>query len=107
MTGARSEELVKEAFSRMDLHLDLKMTMIRPLDGLQQVQYLKEFEHIYKRLEKRLKSVLVSQEQCKRDKTYLWHEERIVGPLKGLGTVFQLSSSGPMSSVVMLVLTVP
>ena len=34
MIGARSEELAKEAFSRMDVHLDLNMTMIRPLDGL-------------------------------------------------------------------------
>ena len=34
MIGARSEELAKEAFSRMDVHLDLKMTMIRPLDRL-------------------------------------------------------------------------
>ena len=29
MIGARSEELAKEAFSRMDAHLDLNMTMIR------------------------------------------------------------------------------
>ena len=43
MIGARSEELAKEAFSRMDVHLDLNMTMIRSLDGLQQVEYLKEF----------------------------------------------------------------
>ena len=37
MIGARTEELAKEAFSRMDVHLDLNMTMIRPLDGLKQV----------------------------------------------------------------------
>ena len=41
MIGARSEELAKEAFSRMDVHLDLNMTMIRPLDGIRQVAYLK------------------------------------------------------------------
>ena len=35
LIGARSEALAKEAFSRMDVHLDLNMTMIRPLDGLQ------------------------------------------------------------------------
>ena len=34
----------------MDVHLDLNMTMIRPLDGLQQAEYLKEFGDIYKRL---------------------------------------------------------
>ena len=56
MIGARSEELVKEACSRMDVHLDLNMTIIRPLDGLQQVEYLKEFGDIYKRLEKRLQT---------------------------------------------------
>ena len=55
LIGARSEALAKEAFSRMDVHLDLNMTMIRPLDGLQQSEYLKEFGNIYKRLEKRLK----------------------------------------------------
>ena len=33
LIGARSEALAKEAFSRMDVHLDLNMTMIRPLDG--------------------------------------------------------------------------
>ena len=36
LIGARSEALAEEAFSRMDVHLDLNMTMIRPLDGLQQ-----------------------------------------------------------------------
>ena len=60
MIGARSEEPAKEAFSRMDVHLDLNMTMIRPLDGLRQVKYLKEFGDIYKRLEKRLEPVLVN-----------------------------------------------
>ena len=80
MIGARSEELAKEAFSRMDVHLDLNITMIRPLDGLRQVEYLKEFGDIHKRLEKRLEPVLVNQQQWKRDKTYLWHEDRIVVP---------------------------
>ena len=80
MIGARSEELAKEAFSRLDVHLELSMTMIRPLDGLQQVEYLKEFGDIYKLPEKRLEPALVNQEQCKRDKTYLWHEYRIVLP---------------------------
>ena len=50
---ARSEGLAKEAFSRMDLHLDLNMTMIRTLDGLKQVEYLKESGDIYNRLENR------------------------------------------------------
>ena len=36
LIGAPSEALAKEAFSRMDVHLDLNMTMIRPLDELQQ-----------------------------------------------------------------------
>ena len=80
MMGARSEELAKEAFSRIDVHLDLNMTMIRPLDGLRQVEYLKEFGDIYKRLEKRLEPVLVNQEQWKWDKTYLWQEDRVVVP---------------------------
>ena len=80
MIGARSEELAKEAFSCMDVHLDLNMTMIRPLDGLRQVEYLNEFGDIYKRLEKRLDPVLVNQEQWKRDKTYLWYEDQIVVP---------------------------
>ena len=31
LIGARSEALAKEAFSRMDVHLDLNTTMIRPL----------------------------------------------------------------------------
>ena len=38
MIVARSEELAKEAFSCMHVHLDLNMTMIRPLDGLRQVE---------------------------------------------------------------------
>ena len=78
--GARSEALAKEAFSRMDVHLDLNITMIRPLDELQQSEYLKEFEDIYKRLEKRLEPLLVNQDQWKRDKSYVWHEDRIVVP---------------------------
>ena len=51
LIGARSEALAKEAFSRMDVRLDLNMTMIRPLDGPQQSEYLKEFGDIYQRLE--------------------------------------------------------
>ena len=80
MIGARSEELAKQAFSRMDVHLDLKMTMIRLLDGIQQVEYLKEFADIYKRLEKRLGTGLVNQEQWKRDKTYLCHGDQMRVP---------------------------
>ena len=80
LIAAWSEVLAKEAFSRMDVHLDLNMTMIRPLDGPQQSEYLKEFGDIYKRLEKRLEPLLVNQDQWKRDKSYLWHEKRIVVP---------------------------
>ena len=80
MIGARSEELAEEAFSRMDVHLDLNMTMIRPVGGLQQVEYLKEFGEKYKCLDKPLAPVLVNQEQWKRDKTHLWHEDRMVVP---------------------------
>ena len=56
------------------------MTIIRPLHGLQQVQYLKEFGDIYKPVEKRLEPAPVNQEQWKRDKTYLRHLDRIVVP---------------------------
>ena len=63
LIGARSEALAKEAFSRMDVHLDLNMTMICPLDGLQQAEYLKEFGDIYKHLEKCLEPLLINQEQ--------------------------------------------
>ena len=80
LIGVRSEALANKAFSHMDVHLDLNITIIRPLDGLQQAEYLKEFGDIYKRLEKRLEPLLVSQEQWKRDKSYLWHEDRIVVP---------------------------
>ena len=80
LIGARSEALAEEAFSRMDVHLDLNMTMIRPLDGLQQAEYLKEFRDTFKRLQKRLEPLLVNQEQWKRDKSYLWQKDRIVVP---------------------------
>ena len=60
MIGFMPEELAKEAFSRMDVHLDLNMTMIRPVDGRQQVEYLKEFGDIYKRPEKHLEPALVN-----------------------------------------------
>ena len=69
MIGALSEELAKGA-----------LTMIRPLDGLQQVEYLKEFGDFYKHLEKRLEPVLVNQEQWKRNRTYLWHQDWKVVP---------------------------
>ena len=80
LIGARSEALAKEAFSCMDVRLDINMTMIRPLDGLQQSEYLKEFGDIYKRLEKRLEPLLDNQDQWKRDNSYLWHEDGIVVP---------------------------
>ena len=41
LIGARSEVLAKGAFCRMDVHLDLNMTVFRSLDGLQQAEYLK------------------------------------------------------------------
>ena len=56
------------------------MTMIRPLDELQQAEYLEEFGDVCKRLEKRLEPLLVNQQQWKRDKSYLWREDRIVLP---------------------------
>ena len=80
MIGARFEELAMDAFSRMDVQLDLNMTIIRPLHGLGEVEYLNEFEDIYKRLEKRLEPALVNQEQWKRDRTYLWHDDQIDVP---------------------------
>ena len=96
MIGARSEELAKEACSRMDVHLDLNMAMITPLDGLQQVECLKDFGDIYKCLEKRIEPVLVNQEQCKREKTYLWHEDLIVVPSDRFPALLKLTheSSG-------------
>ena len=57
MLVARTEELANEVLSRMDVHLVLNMTKIRPLDGLEQNEYLKEFGD--------LKPVLVNQEQWK------------------------------------------
>ena len=81
MIDAESEKLAKEAFSGMDVHLDLNMTIIRPLDGLQQVEYWKEFGDIYKHLEKRQEHVLVNQEQWKQDKTYLWPQVLAEHPL--------------------------
>ena len=63
MISARSEEVAKEALSCMDVHLDHKMTMIRPLDGLQQVEYLKAFGDIYKRMETRLEPIQVKRQQ--------------------------------------------
>ena len=80
LIGGRSEALAKEAFSPRDVHLDLNMTMIQPLDGLQQAEYLKEFGDIYKPLDKHLEPLLFNQEQWKRYKSYLWHEDRIVVP---------------------------
>ena len=85
----------------MDVHLDLKVTMIRPLVGLRQVEYLKEFRFIYKRLEKRLEPVLVNQQQWKRDKTYLWHEDRIVVPSDRILALLKLTheSSGHVGAI--------
>ena len=96
LIGARSEALAKEAFSRMDVHLDLNMTLVRPLDGLHQAEYLEEFGDIYKRLEKRLERLLVNQEQWKRDKSYPWHEDRIVVPSDRVPALLRLTheSSG-------------
>ena len=65
----------------MKVHLERNMTMIRRLDGLQQVKYLKEFGDICKRLGKCLVPVPVNQKQ--------------------------LTSSGPTSLVVTLGLTAP
>ena len=42
LSRENSKELAKEAFVRMDVHLDLNITMICPLNGIQQVEYLKK-----------------------------------------------------------------
>ena len=55
------------------------------------MEYLKEFGDIYKRLEKRLEPALVNQEQWKRDKTYLWHEDRIVVPSDRIRALLKLT----------------
>ena len=89
LIGAKSWELAEEAFTRMDVHLDLNMTMIRPLDGLQQVEYPKEFGDSYKCAEKRLEPVLVTQEQWKRDKNYIWHEHQIVVASERIPVLFK------------------
>ena len=96
LIGALSEALAKEALSCMEVHLDLNMTMIHSLDGPQQAEYLKEFEDIYKRLEKRLEPLLINQEQWKRDKSYLWHGDRIQVPSDRVPTLLKRSheSSG-------------
>ena len=47
----------------MDVHLDLNMTRIRPLDKLQQVEYLKGFRDFDECLEKRLVLALVNRDQ--------------------------------------------
>ena len=88
--GASSEELANEAFSRMDVHLDLNMTMVSTLDGQQQVEYLKEFQDIYKCLEKRVDCALVNQEQWKQDKTYLCNEDPIVVPSNRIPALLQV-----------------
>ena len=89
MIGARSEELANKAFSRMDVHLDLNMTMIRPLNWLPQVEYPNKFGDIYKRLQKRQEPVLVNQDQWKRDKNYILHEDRIVVPSKRIAALLK------------------
>ena len=49
-------------------------------DKLETKNLCEDFGDIYKRLGKRLEPALVNQEQWKRDRTYLWHEDRIVVP---------------------------
>ena len=72
LIGEKSEELAKEAFIHMDVHLDLNKTQICPLDGLKHSEYLAEFGEISKHLEKRLEPILVNQDRWKRDNSYLW-----------------------------------
>ena len=67
MIRARAEELAKEAFSRMDVDTDFNTTMMTPLDGLQNLESLKECGDMYKRLEKCVEPVLGNQEQGKQD----------------------------------------
>ena len=94
--GSRSEELAKEALSCMAVYPDLNMTMIRPVDALQQVEYLNLFGDIHKRLEKRLEPVLVNLEYWKRNETCLWHEDQVVVPSNRIPALLKLTheSSG-------------
>ena len=50
----------------MDVHLDLSMTQMRPLDGLNNSEYPAEFGDIFKSLEKRLDPLLINEDQWKR-----------------------------------------
>ena len=64
------------------------------------MEFLKEFGDIYKRLDKRLVPLLVNQEQWKRDKNYLWHDDRIVVPSDRVPALLKWSheSSGHVSA---------
>ena len=64
----------------MYVHPNMNMTMIRPLAGLRQVEHLKDFEDIYKRLEDCREPDLVDQERWKGDNIYLWGGDQIVVP---------------------------
>ena len=55
---------------------------------------LKESEDISERLEKRLEPVLVSQEQRKREKTYLWHEDGIIVPSDSISALLKWTHEG-------------
>ena len=80
LIGESSEALVKEAFQRMDVQLDLSMRMAVLLEGWSLTVYQSEYKDILQTLNTGLQPYVIDGHQWYRNNQYLFYEECIVVP---------------------------
>ena len=80
LIGESSEALAKEAFQRMNVHLDLSLRTAGIHEGWSLTDYQSEYEVILQTLSTGLEPRLIDGNQWYKNNQYLFYEDRIVLP---------------------------
>ena len=81
LIGASSQAIAREAFARMDAHLDLSLQQLpESLQDLKFEQYGKEFSDDQPKVQAQLESVIIDKEPWPKEKKYTYYEDRMVLP---------------------------
>ena len=91
LLGEISEALAKEAFQRIDVHLDLSMRTAGVLEGWSLGDYHAEYKCVLNSLSDGLEAHLIDSVRWYKDNQYLYYEDRLVVPEARLDGCLQLS----------------
>ena len=80
LLGESSEALAKEAFQRIDVHLDLSMRTTGVLEDWSLTDHHAEYKCVLKSLSDALEARLIDGDRWYKDNQYLYYEDRIVVP---------------------------